>query len=98
MDQGAFRFFSGYEAGRVQVFPDFNRDGFNTEFGYVAGPMAEPSAPESGKIALQPHPRRNLPMTLKQQRRLRTPTVQSPLETYLSEINETPLLSAEEEK
>src|SRR5438552_7840195 len=37
-------------------------------------------------------------MTIKQQRRLRTPTVQSPLETYLSEINETALLSAEEEK
>ncbi len=37
-------------------------------------------------------------MTIRQQRRLRTPTVQSPLETYLSEINETALLSAEEEK
>src|SRR5437899_3552101 len=37
-------------------------------------------------------------MTIKQQRRLRAPTVQSPLETYLSEINETALLSAEEEK
>ena len=31
-------------------------------------------------------------------RRLRTDTVQSPLETYLREINETPLLNAEEEK
>jgi RNA polymerase primary sigma factor len=31
-------------------------------------------------------------------RRTRTDTVQSPLETYLREINETPLLSAEEEK
>src|SRR5947209_20311438 len=37
-------------------------------------------------------------MSIKQQRRLRNPSVQSPLETYLSEINETPLLSAEEEK
>src|SRR6478672_6126147 len=37
-------------------------------------------------------------MTIKQQRRLRNPTVQSPLETYLSEINETPLLNAQEEK
>jgi RNA polymerase primary sigma factor len=31
-------------------------------------------------------------------RRVRTESVQSPLETYLREINETPLLSAEEEK
>jgi RNA polymerase primary sigma factor len=31
-------------------------------------------------------------------RRLRTDSVQSPLETYLREINETPLLNAEEEK
>src|SRR5262245_62444636 len=31
-------------------------------------------------------------------RRLRTDTVQSPLETYLREINETRLLSADEEK
>jgi len=31
-------------------------------------------------------------------RRLRSETVQSPLETYLREINETPLLNAEEEK
>src|SRR6476620_3781664 len=31
-------------------------------------------------------------------RRLRTDTVQSPLETYLREINETPLLNADEEK
>jgi RNA polymerase primary sigma factor len=31
-------------------------------------------------------------------RRLRNDSVQSPLETYLREINETPLLSAEEEK
>ncbi len=31
-------------------------------------------------------------------RRVRSDTVQSPLETYLREINETPLLSAEEEK
>jgi RNA polymerase primary sigma factor len=31
-------------------------------------------------------------------RRVRSETVQSPLETYLREINETPLLSAEEEK
>ncbi len=31
-------------------------------------------------------------------RRLRNDTVQSPLETYLREINETPLLNAEEEK
>src|SRR5947208_9042505 len=37
-------------------------------------------------------------MTIKQQRRFRNHSVQSPLETYLSEINETPLLSAEEEK
>src|SRR6267378_3727423 len=37
-------------------------------------------------------------MTIKQQRRFRNPSVQSPLETYLSEINETPLLTAEEEK
>src|SRR5216683_7096863 len=37
-----------------------------------------------------------LPMT--QRRRLRTDPVQAPLETYLSEINETPLLSADEEK
>src|SRR4029077_13426159 len=36
------------------------------------------------------------PMT--RPRRLRTDSVQSPLETYLREINETPLLSAEEEK
>ena len=32
------------------------------------------------------------------QRRQRGPAVQSPLETYLREINETPLLSADEEK
>ena len=31
-------------------------------------------------------------------RRARGPSVQSPLETYLREINETALLSAEEEK
>src|SRR5689334_9791282 len=31
-------------------------------------------------------------------RRLRNDAVQSPLETYLREINETPLLNAEEEK
>src|SRR5919198_5516911 len=31
-------------------------------------------------------------------RRLRSESVQSPLETYLREINETPLLNAEEEK
>src|SRR3982751_4233183 len=31
-------------------------------------------------------------------RRLRSDSVQSPLETYLREINETPLLNAEEEK
>src|SRR5260370_10209587 len=31
-------------------------------------------------------------------RRLRSDSVQSPLETYLREINETPLLSADEEK
>src|SRR4051794_14442693 len=31
-------------------------------------------------------------------RRLRTDSVQSPLETYLREINETPLLNAEQEK
>src|SRR5881227_4409313 len=31
-------------------------------------------------------------------RRLRNESVQSPLETYLREINETPLLNAEEEK
>src|SRR5436853_7706756 len=31
-------------------------------------------------------------------RRQRGPSVQSPLETYLSEINETPLLSADDEK
>ena len=37
-----------------------------------------------------------LPMT--RPRRLRTDSVQSPLETYLREINETPLLNAEEEK
>src|SRR5213082_1592232 len=37
-----------------------------------------------------------LPMT--RPRRLRNDSVQSPLETYLREINETPLLSADEEK
>src|SRR5437016_596296 len=37
-----------------------------------------------------------LPMT--RPRRLRNESVQSPLETYLREINETPLLNAEEEK
>jgi RNA polymerase primary sigma factor len=35
---------------------------------------------------------------MRQQRRIRSSSVQSPLETYLGEINETPLLSAEEEK
>jgi RNA polymerase primary sigma factor len=35
---------------------------------------------------------------MNQQRRIRSHSVQSPLETYLGEINETPLLSAEEEK
>ena len=35
---------------------------------------------------------------MRQQRRFRSSSVQSPLETYLGEINETPLLSAEEEK
>src|SRR5262245_23317296 len=39
---------------------------------------------------------RNLPMT--RPRRLRSDSVQSPLETYLREINETPLLNAEGEK
>src|SRR5437879_10505963 len=39
---------------------------------------------------------RTLPM--RQRRRLRTDPVQSPLETYLSEINETPLLTADQEK
>ncbi len=34
----------------------------------------------------------------RQRRRLRSNPVQSPLETYLGEINETPLLSADEEK
>ena len=42
-------------------------------------------------LALEP-----LPMT--RPRRLRTDSVQSPLETYLREINETPLLNAEDEK
>src|SRR5713226_4664842 len=37
-----------------------------------------------------------LPMT--RPRRLRNDSVQSPLETYLREINETPLLNADEEK
>jgi RNA polymerase primary sigma factor len=37
-------------------------------------------------------------LPLRQRRRLRTNPVQSPLETYLSEINETPLLSAADEK
>src|SRR6201986_4524573 len=37
-----------------------------------------------------------LPMT--RPRRLRNESVQSPLETYLREINETPLLNADEEK
>src|ERR1700693_4100326 len=37
-----------------------------------------------------------LPMT--RPRRLRNDSVQSPLETYLREINETPLLNAEEER
>src|ERR671937_334947 len=36
--------------------------------------------------------------SLRQRRRLRTNPVQSPLETYLGEINETPLLTADEEK
>ena len=35
---------------------------------------------------------------MRQRRRLRSDPVQSPLETYLSEINETPLLTADEEK
>src|SRR3954462_14792984 len=37
-----------------------------------------------------------LPMT--RPRRLRNDSVQSPLETYLREINETPLLNAEQER
>ena len=37
-------------------------------------------------------------LPMRQRRRLRTDPVQSPLETYLSEINETPLLTADEEK
>jgi RNA polymerase primary sigma factor len=37
-------------------------------------------------------------LPLRQRRRPRTNPVQSPLETYLSEINETPLLSAADEK
>src|SRR5438067_10317956 len=37
-------------------------------------------------------------LPMRQTRRLRPPMVQSPLETYLGEINETPLLSADEEK
>src|SRR5438105_6857437 len=37
-------------------------------------------------------------LPMRQRRRLRTDPVQSPLETYLSEINETPLLTAEQEK
>src|SRR5437016_5336310 len=43
-----------------------------------------------------PTPSGTLPMT--RPRRLRTDAVQSPLETYLREINETPLLNADEEK
>src|SRR5207245_8930478 len=35
---------------------------------------------------------------MRQRRRLRTDPVQSPRETYLGEINETPLLNAEQEK
>jgi RNA polymerase primary sigma factor len=35
---------------------------------------------------------------MRQRRRFRSEPVQSPLETYLGEINETPLLSAEQEK
>src|ERR671936_3017253 len=37
-------------------------------------------------------------VSLRQRRRTRTNPVQSPLETYLGEINETPLLTADEEK
>src|SRR3984893_6103088 len=37
-------------------------------------------------------------LPMRQRRRLRTDPVQSPLETYLSEINETPLLTAEQEQ
>src|SRR5438132_7875214 len=37
-------------------------------------------------------------LPLRQRRRIRSDPVQSPLETYLSEINETPLLSADQEK
>src|SRR6184192_3334892 len=43
-----------------------------------------------------PDPSGTLPMT--RPRRVRSEAVQSPLETYLREINETPLLNAEEEK
>jgi RNA polymerase primary sigma factor len=38
------------------------------------------------------------PLTMTRPRRLRTDAVQSPLETYLREINETALLSAQQEK
>jgi RNA polymerase primary sigma factor len=38
------------------------------------------------------------PLPLRMRRRFKAAPVQSPLETYLGEINETPLLSAEEEK
>src|ERR671936_2327438 len=37
-------------------------------------------------------------VSLRQRRRTRSSSVQSPLETYLREINETPLLTADEEK
>jgi RNA polymerase primary sigma factor len=41
---------------------------------------------------------RVVPLPIRARRRFKTAPVQSPLETYLGEINETPLLSAEQEK
>src|SRR3954464_7864722 len=49
-----------------------------------------------GDSATSPKRAGTLPMT--RPRRVRSDSVQSPLETYLREINETPLLSADEEK
>ena len=54
------------------------------------------ASPPVSSERLEPHSRWNTSMT--RPRRLRSESVQSPLETYLREINETPLLTADEEK
>src|SRR5207249_7676495 len=64
----------------------------------LCGCPAGRSPPRPGRGADDSDPRRTGTLAMTRPRRLRTEAVQSPLETYLREINETPLLSADLEK